>query len=161
MKMKRIIMMQVLFPHCHALKLDMNNPPIKIPVIWKFKKNLLSNSRIREGIIVELPGYIKLNSNKSTKYQNLNGNLYQKRKRLQIKEINFQYKKLEKKKKNKNYPKEVEGKKIKPEINEPENLSVLMIVAVTSMQGQRCQTCWFFKRSQMCNSARNFCTKKI
>lgn len=57
---------------------------------------------------MKLQGYLKLNDNKSTKYQNLDGNLQQKRKKLQIKEINFQYKKLEK---SKSYPKEVEGER--------------------------------------------------
>ena len=38
MKIERIIMMQVLFPHHHACKLEINNPPNKNPHYLEIKK---------------------------------------------------------------------------------------------------------------------------
>ena len=55
---------------------------------------------------MKLQGCLKLHDNKSTKCQNLDGNLYEGKKKDCKLEIHFQCKKLEK---SKNYSKEVEA----------------------------------------------------
>lgn len=55
---------------------------------------------------MKLQGCLKLHDNKSTKCQNLDGNLYKGKKKDCKLEIHFQCKKLEK---SKNYSKEVEA----------------------------------------------------